>query len=674
MDAATLRTTSEEKNDPEAMSSPSSPLETAEATTTPPPTSSSTSQPTTPLTEATDPWEELSTGTAETSLSATFSVLKGYNRVPIYERRAQWLAEQQSRREQVFHHRLALPRGNAGDFNPNADLPFPITAQFLQSYGGGEQERGRRVHWSGNREGGGSGRTVVAAGMVVGMSEGEEEEYEYEEEGEGTSTIASPVSERSESGVHALVPSPVHRGEEESGVFRKPRLDRKTSGIPSFDSLFETKWDFDMLIRNVTHASSKTKKGWVLDEPKTSIRQSKDIPMASSSSSSRVSESSIFGSMHGSKATFGSYLKYLQSHRRSYSFGMLLFGCLSLVMLQNRFLMAGIMTETPLAQARYAYEGYNASQYATIDFPGLLSTETALEKSLASVAAAPALARLLKQSEITVSDLSTVVQHSDLDCKHTLSDLLLKFATQAGDVAGLLQAFESTVSRALTQLDSANAQTLQHLNHHLPPPLPFYKSLLRKNPHHYYHLLPSQTQHLSTAHEILAHHINNTLSALAQETGAILRSLRTLSHQHAPIYASIVREFTAIERAQTTLWTRARGVDYSESKELLALVGTYEEKARGYVERVGMEYVALRGELVGLREGLKEAGRVSGGELVPFEAQIRAVRGMVELKRTRDARMSARSGCLGGVGKRSGGGGAAVGYRGLFKPTKTKIT
>ncbi|KAG0633660.1 hypothetical protein HOY80DRAFT_1103609 [Tuber brumale] len=656
MDAATLRTTSEEKKDPEAMSSPS-PVETAGAITTPPPTSStstSTSQPTTPLTETTDPWEELSTGTAETSLSATFSVLKGYNRVPIYERRAQWLAEQQARREQVFHHHLALPRGNAGDFNPNADLPFPITVQFLQSYGGGGQEMGGRVHWSGDREGGGSGRTVVAAGMVVGMSEGEEEEEEYGEE--ETSTIASPVSERSESGVHALVPSPVQQGEEEPEVFRKPGLDRKTSGIPSFDSLFETKWDFD--------------------EPKTSIGQSEDVPTASSSLSSRVSESSIFGSMHGSKATFWSYLKYLQSHRKSYSFGMLLFGCLSLVMLQNRFPMAGIMTETPLAQARYAYEGYNASQYATIDFPALLSTETALEKSLASVAAAPALARLLKQSEITVSDLSTVVQHSDLDCKHTLSDLLLKFATQAGDVAGLLQAFESIVNRALIQLDSANAQTLQHLNHRLPPPPPFYKSFLRRNPHHYYYyhdLPPSQTQHLSTAHEILAHRINTTLSTLAQETGTILHSLRTLSRQHVPIYASIVREFTAIEHAQTTLWTRARGVDYSESKELLALVGTYEEKARGYVERIGMEYVALRGELMGLREGLKEAGRVSSGESVPLEAQIHAVRGMVELKGTRDARMSARSGCLGGIGNR-GGDGATMGYRGLFKPTKTKIT
>jgi len=89
-----------------------------------------------------------------------------------------------------------------------------------------------------------------------------------------------------------------------------------------------------------------------------------------------------------------------------------------------------------------------------------------------------------------------------------------------------------------------------------------------------------------------------------------------------------------------------------------------------------MEYIALRGELMGLREGLKGAGRVSGGEPVLLEAQVRAVRGMVELKGTRNARMSARSSCLGGIARRGGGAGAGVimGYRGLFSPTKTKIT
>jgi len=40
-----------------------------------------------------------------------------------------------------------------------------------------------------------------------------------------------------------------------------------------------------------------------------------------------------------------------------------------------------------------------------------------------------------------------------------------------------------------------------------------------------------------------------------------------------------------------------------------------------------MECIALRGGLVGLRVGLKGAGRVSGDEPVLLEAQVRAVRG-----------------------------------------------
>ena len=70
-----------------------------------------------------------------------------------------------------------------------------------------------------------------------------------------------------------------------------------------------------------------------LKEPKGSLRRSEAIPMASSSSSaSGVSESSIFEGMHGSKATFGSYLKYVGSHPKRYFFGRLLFGYLSFVM------------------------------------------------------------------------------------------------------------------------------------------------------------------------------------------------------------------------------------------------------------------------------------------------------------------------------------------------------
>jgi len=51
------------------------------------------------------------------------------------------------------------------------------------------------------------------------------------------------------------------------------------------------------------------------------------------------------------------------------------------------------------------------------------------------------------------------------------------------------------------------------------------------------------------------------------------------------------------------------------------------------------------------------------------------VRGIVELRGTRNTQMSARSPCLGGVGKRgsSVGAGVVMGYRGVFTPTKAKI-
>ena len=106
--------------------------------------------------------------------------------------------------------------------------------------GGKKQRRGAGGCIGGNREAGGSGRTVVVAGIVVGMSKGKEEgEEEYE--GETTSIVASLVSEHSESGAQALAPAPVQPGGEELGGFRRLGLGREPSGIPILNSLFSTK-------------------------------------------------------------------------------------------------------------------------------------------------------------------------------------------------------------------------------------------------------------------------------------------------------------------------------------------------------------------------------------------------------------------------------------------------
>lgn len=182
---------------------------------------------TTPEDERADPWEELSAATAQSD----FSVLKGYDRVPLYERRAQWLEEQQLRREHVLQRWLG---GDPNGFDPNRHLPFPITAQFLQNYGGRGRGGGgakKAVRWKREEEGGSGGteRTVVRV---------------RDNHSSVTSAVASepdaesPVSERSEPEVAEVAM--------EIGEGGPPALSRKTSGIPSYDSLFETKWDFGM--------------------------------------------------------------------------------------------------------------------------------------------------------------------------------------------------------------------------------------------------------------------------------------------------------------------------------------------------------------------------------------------------------------------------------------------
>ena len=102
--------------------------------------------------------------------------------------------------------------------------------------GGKKQLRGAGGCIVGNREAGSSGRTVVVAGIVVGMSKGEKKGEKEEYEGETTSTLVSLVSEHYESGAQALTPASVLPGGEELGGFRRLGLGRETSSIPSLDS------------------------------------------------------------------------------------------------------------------------------------------------------------------------------------------------------------------------------------------------------------------------------------------------------------------------------------------------------------------------------------------------------------------------------------------------------
>ena len=102
----------------------------------------------------------------------------------------------------------------------------------------------------------------------------------------------------------------------------------------------------------------------------------------------------------------------------------------------------------------------NTTFGGNIDFPTLMSIEASFERVVDSAAGGSELARSLKQSEMAVADLSTVVKYSDLNCRETLSTRLEQFAIDARDnVVGLLE-FSAKVGGVLDEYS-------------LHPPLPF---------------------------------------------------------------------------------------------------------------------------------------------------------------------------------------------------------
>lgn len=192
-------------------------------------TSPPSSTPSTPSCESSE-WEQLSTtATDQSTLSTGFEVLKGYNRIPIYERRAQWLAEQQARREQKQQPSPGGIINESNPFRPNSQLPFPITAKFLRYYGGTSLEQRQSTKSDDSQ------RTVVASGN-----------HPYTP-ATNSSYISAPISSPNSPGnVPEISSFTRRRGSREGRRSRPSPPTRKTSGIPSFTSLFESKWDLGL--------------------------------------------------------------------------------------------------------------------------------------------------------------------------------------------------------------------------------------------------------------------------------------------------------------------------------------------------------------------------------------------------------------------------------------------
>lgn len=184
--------------------------------------------------------------------------------------------------------------------------------------------------------------------------------------------------------------------------------------------------------------------------------------------------------------------------------------------------------------------------------------------------------------------------------------------------------------------------------------------------------------------------LGSNLETLISSGKRIIKSLDSLSEQHNPIYEEIVREFVNIERREETPWTRIglespragaiRKLRIRESKDLLALVGSYEEKARGYVENIRLELGSMMGEMEILQRRVSNNLLNFGIDIkansvteVPLERQLEAVEQVMASMLNKRIRRT-RHPCpidvtISRMAKNETGG-----FRGVFTPTRTSET
>jgi hypothetical protein len=147
--------------------------------------------------------------------------------------------------------------------------------------------------------------------------------------------------------------------------------------------------------------------------------------------------------------------------------------------------------------------------------------------------------------------------------------------------------------------------------------------------------------------------LESNLRLLVADGETIFASLTQLTEQHKPIYDEIVREVVDIKKEEavvlSSLWTKVGGnaaqrKNFRENAELLALIGSYEEQARGYVESTVLELDRMTADLENLRRRVAEPLLISGSSngkggkrgrdddiaSIPLSVHLDAIEGAVE--------------------------------------------
>ncbi|KAF2627719.1 hypothetical protein BU25DRAFT_341345 [Macroventuria anomochaeta] len=286
-----------------------------------------------------------------------------------------------------------------------------------------------------------------------------------------------------------------------------------------------------------------------------------------------------------------------------------------------------------------------------VDFEGLLDAQSGLEEILDAAKDSSTLPSTIKDSEIAIRDLRTLVRHSRLPSRHQLDLEFENFVLAANEASMDLSRFNSRIGATTDRIIATNTWTMAVLSGISEQEASYgaldrvYGALTRP------FIAPPPTLQQRLFNQYLLHVTKNKeeITKLIDTAVALLSVLQNLDERLDTIYQIATNDDVTITKNQeellAQLWTKLGGNSskvrtHNKQLHLLRNISAYRKKALTHVSETLIKLREIQAELENLRENVAAPEVLGWRDELPMAYHLDLIeKGVERLRRARGESM-----------------------------------
>ncbi|KAJ4320223.1 hypothetical protein N0V94_003487 [Neodidymelliopsis sp. IMI 364377] len=288
---------------------------------------------------------------------------------------------------------------------------------------------------------------------------------------------------------------------------------------------------------------------------------------------------------------------------------------------------------------------------ARADFEGLMDVQTGVEELLDASKDTSTLPSTIKDSEIAIRDLRTLVRHSRLPSRHQLDLEFENFVLTANEASMDLSRYNSRIGATMDRIIATNTWTMAVLSGLSEQEASYgaidhiYSALTRP------FIAPPLSLQQRVFDQYLLHVTKNKeeITRLIETAVALLSVLQNLDERLDTIYQIATNDDVTITRNQeellAQLWTKLGGNNakvkaHNKQLHLLRNISAYRKKALMHVSETLLKLREIQAELENLREGVAAPEVLGWRDELPMTYHLDLIeKGVERLRRARGESM-----------------------------------